>query len=274
MKEEKGELQINQEDINEVKSAKDEDHTPLKLKVEGEEVADHSSVYSSPFKPTPELDSKEEKYTTINNKDAKEKEFEDEDIQLRIRDKDVVFIYEIDDMIKEVTASNKLKPLDKHPEILDTLNRYSKLFRHYIRYRVVDIGDLVGGLFLDGFWKTLLITIDNILQSVDNRFKNRVIRLQKQYSKIIEQMNRKLEDKDRKMREMDQTDYIQSLLGKLELIKKEKLMYQKLAQDKLDFIEMLTSNEKKYPGFTGAKDLYDTTRELIETMHIEKKNRT
>lgn len=51
-------------------------------------------------------------------------------------------------------------------------------------------------------------------------------------------------------------------------------MYQKLAQDKLDFIEMLTSNDKKYPGFTGAKDLYDSARELIESMHLERKNRT
>ena len=230
----------------EVKSVNDEVKDQLKLKVDGKEydVPENSSAYSSPFKSHGGQEDLEDEALSPENKEELEKEFKDNDIQMRIRDKDVVFIYEIDDMIKEMTSSDKLKPLDQHPEILDTLNRFSKLFRHYIRYRVVDIGDLVGGLFLDGFWKTLLITMDNILQSIDNRFKNRVIKLQKQYSKIIEQMNKKLEDKDKEMKAMDQTEYIESLKERLDLIKNEKIMYQKLAQDKLDFIEMLTSNEK------------------------------
>jgi hypothetical protein len=253
----------------------EEDNKHIRIKGkdhDGEYIPDNSSAYSSPYKHNSAREKQDDAYTVLNNQ-PNEQEFPDQDIQMKIRDKDIVFIYEIDDMIKQITASGKLKPLEEYPEILDVLNKFSKLFRHYIRYRVVDIGDLVGGLFLDGFWKTLLITMDNILQSVDNRYKKRVIRLQKQYSKVIEQMNQKLADKDREMRAMDQTDYIETLKEKFELIKTEKIMYQKLAQDKLDFIEMLTSNDKKYPGFTGAKDLYDTTRELIESIHLEKKNR-
>lgn len=267
---------IDEQQEDETRTIVDENKTPIKVKAEDQdrdEIADdNNSAYSSPFKNDSAKERQEDAFTLLNSHPA-EREFPDQDIQMKIRDKDIVFIYEIDDMIKQITSSDKLKPLDEHPEILDVLNKFSKLFRHYIRYRVVDIGDLVGGLFLDGFWKTLLITIDNILQSVDNRFKKRVIKLQQQYSKVIEQMNQKLADKDREMRAMDQTDYIETLKGKLELIKTEKIMYQKLAQDKLDFIEMLTSNDKKYPGFTGAKDLYDTARELIESIHIEKKNR-
>lgn len=239
---------------------------------EADLASDYNSVYSSPFKGD-KTNINEDNMHAAMNADVPEREFPDKDIQLRIRDKDIVFIYEIDDMIKELISNNKKKSLGEHPEILDVLNRFSKLFRHYIRYRVVDIGDLIGGLFLDGFWKTLLITIDNILQSVDQRCKERIVKLQKQYSKIIDQMNQKLADKDREMRAMDKTEFIKDLQHKLEMIKEEKITYQKLAQDKLDFIEMLTSNDKKYPGFTGAKDLYDTARELIEAMHLEKTNR-
>ncbi|CAI2359026.1 unnamed protein product [Moneuplotes crassus] len=263
------------EDLEGIKSVENLDKTPIKIRDhEEEDFKDVGSAYSSPFKNNADQLENSEQFTTINNKFKLEEDFLDKDIQMRIRDKDVVFIYEIDDIIKEITSSKKLKPLDEHPEILDTLNRFSKLFRHYIRYRVVDIGDLMGGLFLDGFWKTLLITMDNILQSIDERFKRRVVKLQDQFAKVIEKMNKKLEDKDKEMRAMDQTEYIEALKERLDLIKKEKLSFQKLAQDKLDFIEMLTSNDKKYPGFTDSKDLYDTARELIESLHLERKNRT
>ena len=126
-------------------------------------------VYDSPFKKSPSKPKTENDAFALFGSHALDEEFPDQDIQMKIRDKDVVFIYEIDDIIKQLIGSTKNKVLEEETEILDILNRFSKLFRHYIRYRVVDIGDLVGGLFLDGFWKTLLITIDNILESIDNR---------------------------------------------------------------------------------------------------------
>jgi hypothetical protein len=72
---------------------------------------------------------------------------------------------------------------------------------------------------------------------------------------------------------MDQTEVIERLRERIKVTEREKLEFQKLAQDKIEFIEILTSNDKRYPGFTGAKELYDTARELIETMHLEKMQR-
>ena len=145
--------------------------TPLKHAVsEGARVNfEDEPEYDSPFKKSPSKAKTENDAFALFGSHALDEEFPDQDIQMKIRDKDVVFIYEIDDIIKQFVGSNKNKVLEEETEILDILNRFSKLFRHYIRYRVVDIGDLVGGLFLDGFWKTLLITIDNILESIDNR---------------------------------------------------------------------------------------------------------
>lgn len=189
---------------------------------------------------------------------------------MKIRDKDVVFIYEIDDIIKQFITPGKNKVLDEESEILDTLNRFSKLFRHYIRYRVVEIGDLVGGLFLDGFWKTLLITIDNILESIDDRCKRRVVRMQKEYSRIIDQMYKRLAEKDEEIKAMDKSELIKELENKLKMIKEEKIMYQNLAQDKENFIEQLTNDETRVKAFNEAVSLYEKVKTLMEESYEDK----
>ena len=185
-----------------------------------------NGVYESPFRPN--IGNTNDKADLKSEED--DEEFPDKDVQMKIRDKDVVFIYEIDDIIKEFISAKKEKTLDDGEEILDVLNRYSKLFRHYIRYRVVEIGDLIGGLFLDGFWKTLLITIDKILQSVDQRCRNRIYRMHQEYEKLNDLMHTRLAEKDELMRLMDKTEQINQLEHKLKLIIDEKGMYQRLAQ--------------------------------------------
>lgn len=191
-----------------------------------------SEGYDSPFKKdTFNADDNETQFKLSRNLDFEE-EFPDRDVQMKIRDKDVVFMYEIDEIIKEFVSKKGDSPLDEETEILDVLNRYSKLFRHYIRYRVVDIGDLIGGLFLDGFWKTLLITIDKIIQSIDNRCKLKVQKMHKEFEKLNQLMVKRLAEKDEEIRMMDRTDLINDLERKLKLLKEEKLKYQKIAQDK------------------------------------------
>lgn len=227
-------------------------------------------TYDSPFKKSPSRAKTENNAFALFGSHALDEEFPDQDIQMKIRDKDVVFIYEIDDIIKQLVGQNKNKVLEEETEILDILNRFSKLFRHYIRYRVVDIGDLVGGLFLDGFWKTLLITIDNILESIDNRCKRRVIKMQKEYSKIIDQMYKRLADKDEEIKRMDKSDLIQELENKLKMIKEEKIMYQNLAQDKENFIEQLTNDETRFKELNEAISLYSKVTDLMETADDEK----
>jgi hypothetical protein len=146
--------------------------SPPETQIENKEaVIASQSGYSSPFKrDMGEVKNYLEK-SHIKENQVDEIEFPDKDVEMKIRDKDVVFIYEIDDMIKNIVKANEHRSLDEENDILQILNRFSKVFRHYIRYRVVEIGDMVGGLFLDGFWKTLLITIDKILHSIDNRYK-------------------------------------------------------------------------------------------------------
>lgn len=215
------------EDDEEVVIVEEIEHTPHQSRLSE---PDPNNIYESPFKHDPE---KLNSYKNSTQYAAEpDLEFPDKDIQMKIRDKDVVFIYEIDDIIKEYISPKGDLKIDEGTEIVDILNRYSKLFRHYIRYRVVEIGDLIGGLFLDGFWKTLLITIDKILMSVDQKCKQRVYKMHQQYEKLNEVMHKRLAEKDQEMRLMDMTDLVNDLERKLKLIKDEKKFYQELAQDK------------------------------------------
>ena len=91
-------------------------------------------------------------------------EFPKKDVHVKIDKKDLVFIYEIDDIIQGINANALTKELKNANGEIQILHNFSRIIRQYAWHWVVEKGDFAGGLFIEGFWKSILATLDAIIK--------------------------------------------------------------------------------------------------------------
>ena len=112
---------------------------------------------------------------------------------MKIEKKDVVFIYEMDDLCEKIMNGEHRRKINSDGELY-ALNNISRVMRQYTRHRVLQKSDLSGGLFLDSFWKAILLSLDLILQKKDNEVQKQIKEAEKKNELKIEINNMEIKD--------------------------------------------------------------------------------